>query len=170
MSLCLWQCVEPGCQRTCVGKGGSVGLRAIGWYHKDGPDSGPLTGPVLYCPIHRPDTTECRDKPGHQCPQCTAELSVRKLQPKLMTDEEQDTYLREILPILQRQDLDRAVRAADGRKPVDTSHDPSALCEHGVWEYGGCKNADCHNCVDNIDHFRDLGPIEPEPRLRMEGW
>ena len=42
-----WECDQPGCDRQCVGTGGAIGLRAIGWWF--------LPGPRLFCPAHRPD-------------------------------------------------------------------------------------------------------------------
>ena len=146
MSLSLWQCDHPGCDKTCVGKGGGVGLRAIGWYFQ--------TGFQLYCPLHRPDPNPCRQtNTDHLCSQCAAEHVVRQLQPKLMSDPEVKHYVGEILPILHRQDLEQAVRSGEGRTLYGMEQwpqGPPALCEHGVTEYGGCKNTDCPNCPDNI--------------------
>ena len=50
-----WDCQEPGCENSCAGMGGAVGLRAIGWYFEP--------GPRIFCPFHRPDpatSTEAR--------------------------------------------------------------------------------------------------------------
>lgn len=156
MTLSLWQCDAVGCKRTCTGTGGPVGLRAIGWYWK--PDD---IAPALFCPEHRPDKTDCKQRPGTPCSLCAAEQDARDYQPKLMTNPELDHYVRDILPALQRMDLYLAVCIADGR-PLPAAvdhHRPRPLCEHGVWQLGGCKNADCHNCTDNL--IPDQGPLAP---------
>jgi hypothetical protein len=44
-----WDCDEPGCKSSCVGTGGAIGLRAIGWYFVPGMRNN------CYCPRHRPD-------------------------------------------------------------------------------------------------------------------
>ena len=61
-----WECQHKGCRNSCVGVGGAIGLRAIGWYFE--------LGPVILCPAHRPDGIngngkylECKIK---NCPQC----------------------------------------------------------------------------------------------------
>jgi len=46
-----WKCDHPDCTRECVGTGGAVGLRAIGWWFV-------YAGPI-YCPAHRPDPIHC---------------------------------------------------------------------------------------------------------------
>lgn len=143
MSLSLWQCDHPGCDKTAVGKGDAVGLRAIGWYFQ--------TGPLLLCPLHRPDPIPCRQTDAdHLCSQCAAEHVVRQLQPKLMSDPEVRQYVGEILPALHRQDLEMAVSATRRRTAPHSPEELPVLCEHGVTEYGGCKNAECPNCPDNI--------------------
>lgn len=56
----IWECQEVSCHRRCVGTGGAVGLRAIGWYVR--------MGPVIFCPEHRPDAGE------DDCSHCLAEV------------------------------------------------------------------------------------------------
>lgn len=45
---------------------------------------------------------------------------------------------------------------------LDTINNPPALCEHGVWQYGGCKNADCPNAAENV-----IPPLPPIPRIQV---
>ena len=48
-----WRCEHPGCTNSCVGLGGAIGLRAIGWYFYPVKSLGePFQ---LFCPIHRPE-------------------------------------------------------------------------------------------------------------------
>ena len=83
----LWQCDfrdEHGrCDNECVGVGGAIGLRAIGWYFR--------VGHGLFCPVHRPDGIdgkgkylECRKK---KCPQCKATKIAEKWQSRIEEDE-----------------------------------------------------------------------------------
>lgn len=73
----LWECDHSGCTLTCVGVGGAVGLRAIGWWFEP--------GPRLLCPQHRPDFVPChqenrlpQDGPGPaECRLCVAESEAR---------------------------------------------------------------------------------------------
>lgn len=72
----LWNCQHAGCDRTCCGVGGAVGLRAIGWYFK--------RGPIIFCPEHRPDGIngkgkylDCHKK---NCPQCKGSQEAEKWQ------------------------------------------------------------------------------------------
>jgi hypothetical protein len=58
--MSLWECQNPGCSRQCIGCGGAIGLRAIGWYF--------MPGPVIFCPAHRPDAKRCRvNEAGRPC-------------------------------------------------------------------------------------------------------
>lgn len=55
-----WDCGHPGCGQSVVGVGGAIGLRAIGWWF--------MPGPVLFCPLHRPDAATCPiNKAGREC-------------------------------------------------------------------------------------------------------
>lgn len=166
MRLALWRCDQIECTRTCTGAGGAVGLRAIGWYFQPG-DETAGDHPQLYCPEHRPDPIDCKQRPGTPCSHCAAERDVRIDQPKLMSNPELDHYVRKLLPIMQRMDLDLAVRAAEGRPIGVMDHHPPALCEHGVWQYGGCINADCHNCADNLFPAIPLAPPEYRPGIAL---
>lgn len=61
-----------------------MGLCAIGWYFRRGSEVS-LTGPVLFCPAHRPDPTPChqlynRDNEGKSCSTCTGEEEAHRLQ------------------------------------------------------------------------------------------
>lgn len=72
-----WQCEVPSCDRTAVGTGGAIGLRAIGWYFE--PNLG------LFCPSHRPDGSTKRiaqvpcDQAG-PCSGCKADEEADRLQ------------------------------------------------------------------------------------------
>lgn len=44
-----WDCDKAGCKASCVGTGGAIGLRAIGWYFVPGFRHN------CFCPMHRPD-------------------------------------------------------------------------------------------------------------------
>lgn len=48
-----WQCQAPGCTITAAGVGSAYGLRAIGWYFRE--------GPIIFCPRHRPDPVVCHE-------------------------------------------------------------------------------------------------------------
>lgn len=63
MMLNKWECSHPGCTFHCVGTGGAIGLRAIGWFVSLSPHSYPL----ILCPAHREDIrpVPCKDLPGH---------------------------------------------------------------------------------------------------------
>jgi hypothetical protein len=74
-----WDCQMHGCRSQAVGAGGAIGLRAIGWYFE--------TGPILFCPAHRPDATtertplHCRSTDdGQPCPWCTADREASRYQ------------------------------------------------------------------------------------------
>jgi len=59
----VWQCDHEGCESTCVGIGGAVGLVAIGWYFKKGNmRRGVGEHPITLCPIHHPEGYEIADR------------------------------------------------------------------------------------------------------------
>lgn len=69
----IWECTDRDCSRKCVGTGGAVGLRAIGWYFTYG-------GPIL-CPQHRPDAVPCIEQDEHPpCQLCAAEKEAEQWQ------------------------------------------------------------------------------------------
>jgi hypothetical protein len=73
----LWECEAPGCDSKCVGAGGAIGLRAIGWFFV------PLGG--LFCPHHRPDKTTDKHPMGicdtdGPCSPCAGDREADKLQ------------------------------------------------------------------------------------------
>ena len=75
-----WQCDSPGCKYKCIGLGGAIGLRAIGWWF--------LPGPRLFCPRHRPDPVPCVDKysdgnHGNSCALCAGEVEAEKIQSRI---------------------------------------------------------------------------------------
>jgi hypothetical protein len=83
----LWECCEPGCPRKCVGCGGAIGLRAIGWYFVPG------WGSNLFCPRHRPDGSTLRtelhgsqdgDDEGKPCSSCQADAEATEIQERLL--------------------------------------------------------------------------------------
>jgi hypothetical protein len=76
----LWKCDWQGCSRTCVGTGGAIGLRAIGWYFVPGfRDS-------CFCPAHRPDPVECLESDRDSCPECAGELESDRWQGLISAD------------------------------------------------------------------------------------
>lgn len=77
-----WHCGQHGCPSTAVGTGGAIGLRAIGWYF--------VRGPVLFCPVHRPDPTLDRvnlhdreTDDGTPCSACASEIEAQDHQVKM---------------------------------------------------------------------------------------
>lgn len=50
-----WNCEHPNCKNECVGTGGAVGLRAIGWFFEIGFSKN------IYCPFHHPNGFELAD-------------------------------------------------------------------------------------------------------------
>jgi hypothetical protein len=73
--LNLWECQYPGCAHTAVGCGDAIGLRALGWYVRE--------GTMLLCPEHRPDAAVVPEAlPGCDgpCAYCTAEAEARRWQ------------------------------------------------------------------------------------------
>jgi hypothetical protein len=74
-----WQCDHPGCDRECVGVGGAIGLRAIGWWFT-------YAGPV-YCPQHRPDAVPCVETELHDaCQLCAAEQEAKRWQKSMAAE------------------------------------------------------------------------------------
>jgi len=80
-----WECNNKDCSYFVVGCGGAIGLRAIGWYFEP--------GPILYCPIHRPDGTTKRSwlhkatfelhgipDDDTKCSQCTGDIEAARWQ------------------------------------------------------------------------------------------
>lgn len=70
-----WECQHPECNRQVTGCGGAIGLRAIGWYFKP--------GPIIFCPIHRPDPIKCKDSTDEKpflCSQCQGDEEAKRLQ------------------------------------------------------------------------------------------
>lgn len=76
-----WECQFANCSRTVVGVGGAVGLRAIGWWFKPGPE--------IFCPAHYPRTILCREVGVSErpCNFCAAEDQARILQNYLWAKE-----------------------------------------------------------------------------------
>jgi hypothetical protein len=64
----VWRCDALTCGRECVGVGGAVGLRAIGWYFTYG-------GPI-FCPAHRPDPVKCLESDQESCELCAGEIEA----------------------------------------------------------------------------------------------
>jgi hypothetical protein len=70
-----WECDYAGCGNSCVGTGGAVGLRAIGWWFVRGMSNN------CFCPAHRPDSVPCLErKTGEACAPCAGELEADKWQ------------------------------------------------------------------------------------------
>lgn len=82
----LWECegreaTGERCARSCVGLGGAIGLRAIGWQFTIG-------GEVL-CPLHRSLTTPCTevgDNHGKPCGPCAGGQISAALQALMVDD------------------------------------------------------------------------------------
>lgn len=76
----VWTCDKPGCESRCVGTGGAIGLRAIGWYFVPGWRDN------CFCPHHRPDPspTSYGDMHGEDaplpCSDCAADREADYLQ------------------------------------------------------------------------------------------
>ena len=71
----VWECEHPKCGRKCIGTGGAVGLRAIGWWFVPGLKNN------IFCPAHRPDTVPClEDIKPYDCHFCAGELEADKWQ------------------------------------------------------------------------------------------
>lgn len=92
MAINKWECQYPGCTSSCVGSGGAIGLRAIGWFFE--PGVGYEQGKCL-CPWHRPDSTvrhtwchgseaERHDSKIERCPICAAEYEAAFWQTLMM--------------------------------------------------------------------------------------
>lgn len=55
----VWECEHPSCIRSCVGVGGAIGLRSIGWFFEKGDLSfGIVKEPKILCPLHHPEGIE----------------------------------------------------------------------------------------------------------------
>lgn len=74
-----WQCDKPGCRVEAVGVGGSIGLRAIGWYYHQEAEGIEC---VQFCPAHRPDPIPCQQEGSEKefCQPCAGEQEARELQ------------------------------------------------------------------------------------------
>lgn len=61
MGVNKWNCAHPGCTYHCVGMGGAVGLRAIGWFVAIRAET--RQPPLILCPAHRADVPAipCKD-------------------------------------------------------------------------------------------------------------
>lgn len=100
----LWECCHSGCHTTATGKGGAVGLRAIGWYFEPGYDPNPeglglgrlirdgAVPPTLLCPNHHPKPVPCHGRGvddaqrGQPCAPCAAEDQADRIQKDLMAE------------------------------------------------------------------------------------
>lgn len=75
MAMNKWECQGPDCTNSIVGVGGAMGLRAIGWYV--------VTGPVIFCPVCRPDPMPCvqtKERAGTSCTFCRGEQEAYSFQ------------------------------------------------------------------------------------------
>lgn len=77
----LWSCANPACNRTVVGLGGAIGLRAIGWQVSFGGSH-----PQIYCPEHRLDPMSCINTNRMPCTICTAEKTASAIQETIYTE------------------------------------------------------------------------------------
>ena len=76
----IWRCDFPGCDRSCVGTGGAVGLRAIGWWFVRGFQNN------CFCPAHRPDPVKCLESAQESCSACAGELEADKWQRQMQAE------------------------------------------------------------------------------------
>ena len=82
----VWECDAKDCDSKCIGVGGAIGLRAIGWYFVPGWRDN------CFCPRHRPDKIPCddqytpEDKRQAECALCCGEHEARRWQDQIMAD------------------------------------------------------------------------------------
>ncbi len=68
-----WVCQHRGCGKSVVGCGGALGLRAIGWYFRK--------GPIIFCPVCRPDGVQCLENPELKaCSLCAGGQEAKRFQ------------------------------------------------------------------------------------------
>ena len=92
-----WSCDFPGCRNSCVGVGGAIGLRAIGWYF--------VSGGETLCPGHRPEKEKCDDpytpdaERKEECPFCSGEREALRFQ-KMIAESLGEKASLEVLEML----------------------------------------------------------------------